>query len=136
MAMKKYFLLILLISISTNSFAETLTILVTGLEPNNGKIRIGIFDSESAFQSEEYIQGKILESTSNPVKTDFYNLDPGKYAIVVFQDANGNNKVDKIFFGYPTELIGFSGKKTIGKPNFEDAAILFNATKEISIELR
>ena len=135
--MKKYFIFITLVFFQTVSCAETLEVSVSGIVPNNGKIRIAIFDSESGFQNEKYIKGQILDSTKNHIKATFYNLMTGKYAVAVYQDTNENTEVDKNFFGYPTELLGFSGKKTFGKPKFEDASFLFNANnKEISIRIQ
>ena len=118
------------------SFSKTLTVYITGVVPNNGEIRIAVFNSKQGFQDKIYTEGKILVSSMNQLKTVFHGLKYSKYAIAVFQDTNGNKEVDKTFFGYPSELIGFSGINTIGKPNFEDASFLFSATNnEISIKL-
>ena len=47
------------------------------------------------------------------------DLPPGRYAIAVFQDLNGNGKLDASFFGVPKEPYGFSRdvERGIGIPD-------------------
>ena len=51
------------------------------------------------------------------------NFANGEYAVSVFADINGNNKLDTNFFGKPTEPIGASrdAKAMFGPPSFADA---------------
>jgi uncharacterized protein (DUF2141 family) len=48
----------------------------------------------------------------------------GYYAVAVFADMNGNNKLDSNFAGIPTEPVGVSldAKGKFGPPSFFDAA--------------
>ena len=54
------------------------------------------------------------------------DLPPGRYAIAVFQDLNGNGKLDQSFFGVPKEPYGFSRDAEgsgLTPPGFEAAAV-------------
>ncbi len=50
------------------------------------------------------------------------DLPPGEYAVIVFQDLNGNNELDKSFLGIPTEPVGASNNPSyrFGPPRWED----------------
>jgi uncharacterized protein (DUF2141 family) len=109
--------------------AAELTVHVTGIDKTaGGNIMIGIFESEATFLQEEgsIIQASIPVSQAEEglVMTKF-ELPLGKtYAIAAYHDANGNEKLDKNFFGMPQEGYGFSNnaRSTFGPPTFEKAA--------------
>lgn len=50
------------------------------------------------------------------------DIQYGKYAIMIFQDMNGNKKLDKGFLGIPSEPIAFSNDfhPTFGPPRWKD----------------
>jgi uncharacterized protein (DUF2141 family) len=52
-------------------------------------------------------------------------LPPGNYALSVFQDMNGNRKLDTNFIGIPTESSGSSNDAPAkwGPPKFKDAVV-------------
>jgi len=64
-------------------------------------------------------------------------LEPGRYALVVYVDRNGNGKLDRGMFGKPTEPYGFSnGGGMFGPPDFADAVIdVADTGSTIRIEL-
>lgn len=64
-------------------------------------------------------------------------LKPGRYAVQVFYDENGNNKVDRAMFGIPKEGVGFSNdaKIKMGPPKWDDAAFDYDG-QERTIRLR
>jgi len=51
------------------------------------------------------------------------SLPPGRYAVSVFQDMNGNRKLDTNFIGIPTEASGSSNDAPAkwSAPKFKDA---------------
>jgi uncharacterized protein (DUF2141 family) len=66
------------------------------------------------------------------------NLMPGKYAIVAFEDLNGNGDLDTNFLGIPVEPYGFSNDamNPIRSPTFDEAGVeLADETKTITIHL-
>lgn len=69
---------------------------------------------------------------------DISTLPNGVYAIAIYQDLNGNGKLDTNFFGIPKEPFGFSNNKVpiFSEPSFEQCRFQFNQEKQkISIKL-
>lgn len=69
----------------------------------------------------------------------FKDLPPGRYAVSVMHDENGNRKLDTNFLGIPTEGYGVSNNKTyaMSAPKFDEST--FAVGKDdvtISITLR
>jgi acyl-CoA reductase-like NAD-dependent aldehyde dehydrogenase/uncharacterized protein (DUF2141 family) len=65
-------------------------------------------------------------------------LPPGRYAVSVYLDENGNHKLDKGLLGIPKEPVGVSNnpKSHMGAPHFDECAFLHGRTAEsISITL-
>ena len=54
----------------------------------------------------------------------FAGVIPGKYAISVYHDVNGNQRLDSNMVGIPSEPYGFSrdARGKMGPPSFDDAA--------------
>lgn len=65
-------------------------------------------------------------------------LAPGRYAVAVYVDRNGNGKLDRGMFGKPIEPYGFSnGGGMFGPPDFADALIdVADGDSAIRIDLR
>jgi uncharacterized protein (DUF2141 family) len=54
----------------------------------------------------------------------FTQVPPGTYAIAVFQDINGNRRLDRTPLGLPLEPYGFSnGAGRLRRPTFAGASI-------------
>jgi uncharacterized protein (DUF2141 family) len=77
--------------------------------------------------------GKRLERVRVPATTGVVVLDlvaprPGRYAIAVYHDENGNHKFDRGLTGLPTEGFGVSNNPRIWlrPPPLEDAAFIAN----------
>lgn len=52
-------------------------------------------------------------------------LAPGEYALLVYQDENGNGQIDRNFIGIPSEPLGFSNRyEAKGPPSYHRAAFL------------
>jgi uncharacterized protein (DUF2141 family) len=68
----------------------------------------------------------------------FRDVPEGTYAVVAFQDENGNGKVDRNFLGIPTEKIGFSNNPSLwGAPRFSDSKFVLGGTAQrFAITLR
>ena len=61
-----------------------------------------------------------------------HNIRPGTYAIEMFQDLNGNGKMDKSWFGFPLEPFGFSrdARPHLHKPHFADVSFTVAAGRK------
>lgn len=115
--MKKILLLLIFLLYSMNIFAEPLnvTIEISEVLPNKGKIIIAIFNSKKGYKKNIPYKELKAESTS---ETLFINetLPSGEYVISMFQDKNGNGKLDTLIFKIPKEPIGLTNYFRKGIP--------------------
>jgi len=105
-------------------FAADITVTVENIKNTDGAIHIALFTSSDNFpDSSTRTEGLILKIEQQSVTGTFKNLAENDYAIAVFHDENGNNKLDKNFFGVPKEPYGFSGNSTsLMPPSFNEAS--------------
>ncbi|KQX86715.1 DUF2141 domain-containing protein [Variovorax sp. Root473] len=90
-----------------------------------------------------YADSKAVASQTAPLREGkarfvFTDLAPGRYALRVFADENGNGKLDTNLMGMPIERYGFSNdaKGNRGAPDFEAAALRVDADAQAVIHLR
>ena len=101
--------------------AATLVIRVEGVRSNQGAIYAGVCATGFDERDCPY---KIREAAAaGTVELRIQNVEPGEYAVAVFQDLNGNGRIDRPFF-IPTEPYGFSNDVGRGgPPRFEAAKV-------------
>lgn len=117
--------------------AETLLIAVSGVKAGEGSIRVALFDSADEFPDGEYYKGSVVPADTATVQVELADVAPGSYAVSLYQDVNGNLKIDKNFIGIPKEPYGFSGSWKSGGASFKEALIYVKAGgSEISIHMK
>jgi uncharacterized protein (DUF2141 family) len=119
-----------------------LEIKITNIENGHGTIYIAILDSAEGWLKSD-AESKPFRDIAQPVSStddlliSVQDLPPGKYAISLFQDLDGDSKMNKNFIGFPKEPFGFSAPMgKFGPPKFEEAAIEFsggNASVEVAL---
>lgn len=88
--------------------AQVMAILkIEGVEMNGGKVYVSIFNSEPTYKVREAYLTFILDSKNEIVVKDL-TLPTGQYVISIFQDSNGNGKLDTNLIGIPKEKFGFT----------------------------
>ncbi len=105
--------------------SATLTVQVTNLRNNQGRVAIAVFNTEDSFpDQEEALRGKLAKIRNKQAKVSFPGLKPGTYAVAVLHDENENDEMDFNFVGMPLEGYGFSNDASamFGPPSFEDAS--------------
>ncbi|GGD51823.1 hypothetical protein GCM10011514_15060 [Emticicia aquatilis] len=141
--MKTLFKTIILIAIfaftSTITFAQnkySVTVTIKGIQQRTGKILATISNDENSFPQGGGIKSATAEVTKEgEVTLKFEGMLEGKYAIVLYQDLNGDNKLD-MNGQMPAEPFGFSNVTMLmGPPNFEQCAFDLNENKNITISL-
>jgi len=83
----------------------TLTVEISGLKSNKGRIITGIYNSQIGFLKNQY-KSDVVAIKNKKATIVFKNLNPGEYAVSFIHDANKNNKMDTNFFGIPIEDYG------------------------------
>jgi len=93
------------------------------LESNKGKVRIALYNTENNYEAGKSFRTQEVNITDKTAKCSFKNIHAGVYAIKFYHDENMNHKIDKNFFGIPTEDYGFSNNASgnFGPASFEDA---------------
>jgi len=131
--MKKILILLIFLLYSTSIFANQLnvTIEINEVLPNQGKIIIAIFNSKNGYKKNIPYKALTIDSTSTTILVDEV-LPNGEYVISMFQDKNGNGKLDTYFFGIPKEPIGITNYFKKGIPGgFNKLKIQVNEDKMI-----
>jgi len=112
-------------------FAETLTLNVKTKSPA-GTVRAAVFDSQKAFDADKMTATSVANAKAGTSKLTIKNLKPGTYGIALFQDVNGNEKLDTNLLGVPSEPFGFSNNPKIGfsAPKFAAFQFKFDGTPQ------
>lgn len=134
--MDKLFILLLIVPLfawAQPSDKATLKVLIKGLEEPKGKVAILLSDARGESVSEHwlFVEGKEVE-------LDLHLLQPGRYALKFFHDANNNGTMDRNLLGIPTEMFGFSNdaKLKLGPPDLEDMLFRVDGHTHIVVNAR
>ena len=117
-----------------------LEIKITNIENGSGTIYIAILDSaedwlKSDSESKPFRDATQTVSSTDNLLVSIGDLPPGKYAISLFHDLDGDAEMDTNFIGYPKEPFGFSAPMgKFGPPKFDEAAIEFSGEND-SVEI-
>jgi uncharacterized protein (DUF2141 family) len=133
-----------LLLFASPAVAGELRITVQGIDSQAGAILIGLYDSAESFKRAIELSDKdgFLNDPARVVGAAlranvamkggvvFTNIEPGRYAIICFHDVNGNGRLDKSFWGVPSEPYGFSNDAEgfLGPPEFDDAALTLDGS--------
>jgi len=115
-----------------------LTIEISGMESDTGKVYIALYNSEANFlKSTKDTKGTKAIVKDKKAVAYFKGLKKGEYAISLFHDENDNKKMDTKIFGIPKEPYGFSNdaKGFMGPPKYKDAKFSLEANKTITIKV-
>ncbi len=128
---------------SISSFADAtarLTVSVDNVNDTGGNIGVFIFrDSKGWPESKEKaFRWLVVPAHPGVVVVEVGDLPPGRYAVAVGHDSNVNHRVDKNWFGKPTEQWGMSNNPhaTLKAPDFGKAAFELTTNKEIRVHLQ
>ena len=115
-----------------------LTIEVSGMDTDLGKVFIALYNSEATFlKSSKTTKGTFAIVKNGKATGSFKGLKQGEYAVSLFHDENDNKKMDTKIFGIPKEPYGFSNdaRGFMGPPKFEDAKFSLESNKTIAIKV-
>ena len=118
----------------------SLTLVVPGLASDEGKVIIALFDSAEGFEEESaFVRSAFVEPENRGAVWTFGDLPFGEYAVRLFHDENGNEKLDTNWMGIPKEPYGFSNdaRGKFGPPGYEAAKFRFDSdglTLQVTLE--
>jgi uncharacterized protein (DUF2141 family) len=114
----------------------TVSVTFSGMKNDRGSLVYAMWSGP-----EGWLENNTIREGSAPIENGsstlyFRELPYGEYAISVYQDGNGNGKLDTGLFGIPKEPFGFSNdpKLGFGPPKYEDSVFTLEAP-EHSIQI-
>lgn len=116
----------------------SLSVTVTGLHSTKGKVIACLWRDKAGFPS--CAKSKTAQRISLPVsgatmQLAFPDLAPGRYAVTVEHDENGDGKMGRNFIGMPTEGVGASNNPG-GMPGFEKSLVTVGAGSAITVKIK
>lgn len=109
--------------------AETapLSITVVGVEAGEGTVRADIYDSADAFREpEQAVASRAVPAAQagGTINLAPVPLPPGRYAVIVYHDADDDGELDRFLGMMPTEGYGVSTNPSLsGPPDFDETAV-------------
>tara|TARA_B100001939_G_C16911651_1_gene604890 strand:- start:1143 stop:1577 length:435 start_codon:yes stop_codon:yes gene_type:complete len=135
-------LFISLLSLSFIQSSQKVEIEIENIDcKRGGTILMAIFSesNKNDFPSNDkgIYQYKKLQIQNKPLLKIKLNLPPGKYAIALLHDENGNNEMDYNWVHYPQEGFGFSKnpKIILSEPDFDECAFSIPTQSLIKIKM-
>ncbi len=134
-----YFCLFMLLS-AYKQERKPLKITFTNLKDTQSIIRVGVYRPQDNFPKGDiaYKGYEVKPEGKSTVVLSISDLEYGEYAIAVYQDKNGDKKLNTGMFGIPKEPYAFSNnfKPTFSAPKYSDCKFDYKAEKnEVSITL-
>ena len=132
--MKSTFLFILLILFGFDEAkaqsAPTFNLKISNLK-STAILRIAFYKKENKFPDvgKFAFAKEIKISKVGDATLSWADVPAGEYALAIYQDLNGNKKLDTNIVGFPKEPFGFTQniKPKFSAPNYDECKITFNA---------
>ncbi len=140
--MRHYFLSTLLVISGLYLQAQTLTIEFEKIRNNEGVLSVTIYENDENWLDEE---GDYLEyifpkekMTGNSLTVSIEVEKPGKYAVAVLDDEDGDEKMRHNFIGYPREGFGFSNNVHVwlSRPKYDECLLEIRNDTTIQISMQ
>ena len=131
------FLVFVMQSAAQLLFAQNLTIEVCDIEKVERHLYVAIYNSQETFMKKP-LAGFAVEVKDKVVSIPCKGLPAGTYAFSMYQDENGNGKLDTGAFGIPVEKFGFSNdaEGVMGPPSYEKCSITFSEDTTLVVHLK
>lgn len=114
-------------ALAAHARAADLTVRIGPVDTDEGTLFVAVFGSDAGFPGVVRHGLQVpaaLRGRDGTLRAVFADLPPGRYALTVFHDKDGNGKLTANLMGQPTEPYAFSNdaRGAFGPPRFEDAA--------------
>lgn len=109
------------------------------LRSAQGGVRLSLYREPASFRKEaQALRVVELPAQVGEMRFHLEGLEPGRYAVMVYHDENGNGHLDLRLGMFPLEGYGLSrNPKVFGPPAFADSAFELEAAgAEQRIEMR
>ncbi len=125
----------LLAMAGTLALGAQIEVSVSEIRSDSGNIMVALHseDYPGPFPDERgAVSKQMAKAAPGTARFVFGDLRPGKFAVAVYHDENGNGELDTGFLGIPKEGYGFTrnAKATFGPPSFSAAEIELASEEE------
>jgi uncharacterized protein (DUF2141 family) len=117
-----FLLSVLVATTSPAAAAATLVVRAEGIGSTEGELKVAVCDR--GFDESGCRLGSSRAPTATVEEFTFEDVAPGRYAVAVYHDLNGNGRLDTVPPGLPTEPYGFSNDVGRFRPPSFDAALV------------
>ena len=108
---------------------------LTNVAPGRGSVMLAAWGSSDSFFKTPLASKRVPASDANLVVA-LCGLEAKEIAVTVYQDLNGNGKLDTNFLGIPNEPTGASGKPSkYGPPAWDSTRVMLQEGVAIDIRL-
>ncbi|WP_375419016.1 DUF2141 domain-containing protein [uncultured Hymenobacter sp.] len=119
---------------------QSVTVVVSDLVSTQSTVKLYFYNAASSFLKRgQYVFSRFVKPGGKREISLPVDLPKGEWAVVITQDTNNNDKLDKNFLGIPTEPYAFSNnvRPTVAPPKFHDCKFMVNDPgKVVSIVLK
>lgn len=103
--------------------AASVDVALNGARSSSGQFQVALVDADGYDGKAKPVAGRMLAPVGETTRISFDDVAPGRYAVMVTHDENGNGRLDTNIVGMPVEGYGFSNNPNVmRKPTFEEAA--------------
>ena len=114
-----------LLAAAPAALASVLEVTVQQLLPQRGELLLVLFDRAEGWPDKPgaSLPSRRVKVEGEAMTLKLEGLAPGRWAVMVLQDLNGNGRVDTNFVGLPKEPYGVSNNRLprMSPPVFEEA---------------
>jgi len=115
-----------------------LTVEITNIKNTRGVVQIGLYKRAENFPKPgKQYKMKRIKPKGKTLKYQFSGLKPGKYAVAIYHDENGDKVCNRNLIGVPTEAYAFSRnfRPSLSTPRFNQCYVSLKKARTISIKL-
>lgn len=138
--MQKFAILVVCLFMCAALPAQDLILRMNGIKQGKGDILIAVFNGADGFPNETAKAVQLLRAVPVNGKAELAvkKLPSGRYAVSLFQDTNGDGKLNTNIVGIPKEGYGVSNNafNTFSAPAFKDASFLFPQVNILTLQLK
>jgi uncharacterized protein (DUF2141 family) len=132
-------LLLILPTLALGAETSDLLIKVQNVKADKGKVVVNLYkDSDTWLKKDQALESKKVPAADKEVAVHF-QVKPGTYAVQIFQDENGNGKLDMKWFppgpAEPT-VVSNNAKGMMGPPSFKDAKVKIQGDQTLTLSLK
>ncbi|MBQ5963936.1 DUF2141 domain-containing protein [Massilia sp. ZL223] len=130
--MTRYLLALLLLPAASAAVAATIEVRVSNVAGGKGTVNVAVCDKERFLKQCAYSASVPAQAGETVVLVE--GVPTGTWAVLAYQDENGNKELDRNVIGIPKENYGFSrdAKGAFGPPSFEAAAIQVDGERAVA----